>query len=249
MANFSLWLTSGILSILSYTLVVLFLILQFFSPQKEVKQYTTYKETSFNVALIEEKQPVITNVQATPKVQEKKVEKIPVKKESASKTANAGLGINKLFAQVDSKKPTPKEALKPQSTNDVVAKKKKAQESSQKEEDTLDKELQQIMSNLDVKQTMSFSAPKGEFDEFYAKIHEILASRWNPMRLSNQYQAEVRITINNKGDFAYKIMKFSGNADFDKALEEFLDIMRQQEFPKFEGGNQTNIIVTFKTEV
>ena len=44
-------------------------------------------------------------------------------------------------------------------------------------------------------------------------------------------------------------MRLSGDLEFDTALREFLDIMLIQEFPRYEGGNQTNIIVTFKTEV
>lgn len=241
-----LFFVSGGIAVFSYALMIALLIWQFNTDQKTPKAYTTYKETTFSIDLIEEVQPKDTVKVAQKKV-EKKVEEIPIKKESASKTANTGVGINDLFKQIDSKMPVKKEALKPQSQNDKIAKKKKAQESSQSE--NLSNELEKIMANLDTQKTLSFITPKGEYNEFYAKVQEILAQNWNPIRTSEQHKAEVRISINAFGKFSYSIVQLSGNLDFDKALQEFLDIMSSQEFPRFEGGEQTNIMVTFKTEV
>ena len=249
MANFFSFVFSGFLAFFIYFCIVFFLIFQFLQDTKEVKKYSAKKpEISFSVALLEEKKET-KKIAKTQKVVEKKIKDIPKKEEAASKTPIAGLGIKKLFSQVEAKKPVPKEALEVQSENDKIAKKKKAKESSLKKEDNLSKELEQIMANLNLKKTMSFTLSDGEFDEFYAKIHEILASEWNPMRSFDEYSADVEITITKSGVFSYKIIKFSNNADFDKSLKEFLDIMCAREFPKFEGGDKTNIIVTFKTEV
>ncbi|WP_297814237.1 energy transducer TonB [uncultured Helicobacter sp.] len=241
-----LFLTSGGIAVFSYILMITLLIWQFNVTQKPPKAYTTYKETTFSIDLIEEIQPKNITKIAQKKV-EKKVENMPIKKESASKTANIGTGINELFKQIDSKMPIKKEALKPQSENDKIAKKKKAQESHQSEH--LNSELEKIMANLDTQKTLNFVTPKGEYNEFYAKVQEILTQNWNPIRTSQEHKAEVQISINAFGKFSYSIIQLSGNLDFDKALQEFLDIMRTQEFPRFEGGEQTNIMVTFKTEV
>ncbi|CAM3636722.1 MULTISPECIES: energy transducer TonB [Helicobacter] len=246
MARIILFFGSGGIAIFSYALIIVFLIWQFSVVQKSPKAYAAYKETTFSIDLIEETKPKPTIKVAQKKV-EKKVENIPIKKESASRSANVGVGINELFKQVDSKMPVKKESLKPQSQNDKVAKKKKANETSQSEE--LSNELEKIMSNLDTQKTLSFVTPKGEYDAFYAKVQEILAQNWNPIRTLQEHKAEVQITINSLGQFSYSIIQLSGNLDFDKALQEFLDIMRTQEFPRFEGGAQTKIMVTFKTEV
>lgn len=246
MARIVLFFTSGGIAIFSYISMIALLVWQFSVAQKSPKTYASRQETTFSINLIEEIQPKNTIKIAQKKV-EKKVENIPVKKESASKTANSGVGINDLFKQIDSKVPVKKEALKPQSQNDKIAKKKKANQSSQSE--NLSSELEKIMANLDTQKTLSFVAPKGEYDEFYAKVQEILAQNWNPMRTLQEHKAEVQININALGQFSYSIIQLSGNLDFDKALQEFLDIMRTQEFPRFEGGAQTKIMVTFKTEV
>ena len=249
MARFSLFFISGLIAFGIYLAIVLFLIFQFINETKEAKKYSARKpEISFSVALLEEKKEA-KKIAKTNKMVEKQIKEIPKKEESASRTPIVGLGVKKLFLQVEAKKPIPKEALEIQSENDKIAKKKKAKESTLKKEDTLSKELEQIMANLNLKKTITFSVNDGEFDEFYAKIQEILASEWNPIRSFEEYSADVEITITNKGSFSYKIIKSSSNIDFDKALKEFLDIMLSREFPKFEGGDKTNIMVTFKTEV
>lgn len=239
---------SGIVAIFTYLFVVGVFLWHFYQAKQSPKQYTTYKETSFSVALVEEKSETKKQVAKTPKSKEK-VKEIPIKEESASRTANVGLGINDLFKQVEAKREVPKEALKPQSQNDKIARRKKALESMQKREDSLKEDIQKIVSNLEVKKTMGFLAPKGEYDAFYAKVQEILYENWNPMQTQNENQAEIKITIDWQGRFSYEIVKLSGNLEFDKALQEFLDIMRSKEFPKYEGGEATHIVVTFKTEV
>lgn len=241
---------SGIVAIFTYLFVVGIFLWHFYASKDSPKQYTTYKETSFNVALIEEKKEAPKKVNQTQKNKEKeKIKEIPIKKENASKTANVGLGINKLFQQVETKREVPKEALKPQSQNDKIARRKKALESMQKREDNLKENIEKIVSNLEIKKTMGFLTPKGEYDEFYAKVQEILYENWNPIQTQNENQSEIQITIDWQGKFSYKVIKLSGNLEFDKALQEFLDIMQNKEFPKYEGGDLTNIIVTFKTEV
>lgn len=244
MAKIILFFTSGGIAVSSYALILVLLFWHFNNASKPTKAYTAYKETTFNIALIEEVKPKEA-IKATQKRAEKKVEKIPIKKESASKTANAGSGINDLFKQVESKAPV--KSTKPPSQNDKIAKKKKANESAQSE--TLDNELEKILANLDTKQTLSFATPKGEYDAFYAQVYEILARNWNPVRTGVEHFSEVEIIIDARGRFEYAVVKKSGDLEFDEALRSFLDIMRSLEFPQYEGGDRTKIMVTFKTEV
>ncbi len=239
---------SGIVAIFTYLFVVGAFLWHFYQAKESPKQYTTYKETSFSVALVEEKSEVKKQTIQTLKNKEEAKE-IPIKEESASRTANVGLGINDLFQQVEVKREISKEALKPQSQNDKIAKRKKALESMQKREDNLKEDIQKIVSNLEVKKTMGFLAPKGEYEEFYAKVQEILYQNWNPLQTQKENQAEIKIMIDWRGKFSYEIVKLSGNLEFDKVLQEFLDIMQNKEFPKYEGGEATYIFVTFKTEV
>ena len=244
MARIVLFFTSGGIAVSSYILMLVLLFWHFNNASKPAKAYTAYKETTFSIALIEESKPKEA-IKVTQKRVEKKVEKIPVKKESASKTANAGTGINDLFKQVESKVPV--KSTKPPSQNDKIAKKKKANESAQSE--NLDNELEKILANLDTQNTLSFATPKGEYEAFYAQVYEILAKNWNPVRTGVEHFSEVEITIDARGRLTYTIVKNSGDLEFDEALRSFLDIMRSLEFPRYEGGDRTRIMVTFKTEV
>ena len=244
MVRVVLFLTSGSISLCCYALMIALLLWRLSAVSEPPKAYTTYKETTFSIDLIEESKPK-KEIKVTQKRSEKKVKEIPVKKESASVSPNVGIGINDLFKQVESKMPV--KSTKPPSQNDKIAKNKKAKESAQSE--NLSDELEKIMANLDTQKTLSFATPKGEYDAFYAKVHEILAQNSNPMRTATQHFSEVAITIDAQGKFSYVIVKKSGDFEFDEALKAFLDIMRRQEFPPYDGGSSTKIMVTFKTEV
>ncbi len=240
-----LFFTSGTFAICVYLLLIVLLFFGFKNAQETPRSYTTYKETTFSIDLVVEEVKEQKKLKVAQKKAEKKIEEIPIKKESASKTANVGTGITDLFKQVESQKSV--KTTQPQSENDKIAKKKKADKSSQAE--SLESELEKIMSNLDTQKTLNFVTPKGEYNAFYAKVHEILAQNWNPMRTAVEHYAEVEITIDAQGRFSYFIVRKSGDLEFDEALQGFLDIMRSQEFPAYEGGDQTKIMVTFKTEV
>ncbi len=235
---------SGIISVFIYSIIIITIIWRITLAEKTPKTYSAYKETTFEVSLLELKKEEKT-IKIPQKIVEKKIEKIPEKQEAASKTANVGIGVNDLFRQVESNKPT--KQTKPSSKDDVIARKKQAKESSQRKE--LNNELDKILANLDTKKTLSFSTPKGEYDAFYAKVQEILAENWNPISTTIEHTSLVQITIDSMGNFSYFIQKKSGDIEFDSALQEFLDIMRRQEFPRFQGGSKTTIMVTFKTEV
>ncbi|MBX7490067.1 TonB C-terminal domain-containing protein [Helicobacter turcicus] len=244
MARIVLFLTSGSISISCYTLIIVLLFWRLNTASEPPRAYTAYKETTFSIDLIEEFKSQ-KEIKVTQKRAEKKIKDVSIKKESASVTPNVGVGINDLFKQVESKIPV--KSTKPPSQNDKIAKNKKAKESAQSE--SLNDELQKIMTNLDTQKTLSFATPKGEYDTFYAKVHEILAQNWNPMRTAIEHFAEVAVIIDAQGKFSYTIVKKSGDLKFDEALNSFLDIMRTQEFPRYEGGDSTRIMVTFKTEV
>ncbi|MCI5968762.1 energy transducer TonB [Helicobacter sp.] len=244
MARNLLFLTSGSISIFCYAIIIALLLWRLNTASQPPKAYTAFQETTFNVDFIEEIKPK-KEVKVTQRKIEKKVEEIPIKKESASVSPNMGVGINDLFKQVESKMPV--KSTKPPSQNDKIANNKKAKESVQRE--SLDDELEKIMADLNTQETLSFVTPKGEYDAFYAKVHAILAQNWNPMRTLIEHFSEVAITIDAQGNFSYVIVKRSGDLKFDEALQGFLDIMRTREFPPYEGGNSTKIMVTFKTEV
>lgn len=244
MVRVVLFLTSGSISVCCYILIVIFLFWRSSTTDKIPKAYTAYNETTFDIAFFEESQ-FEDEVKMIQNNQEKSLKDVPIKKESASITPNQGIGINKLFKQIEVASPV--KHTEPPSQNDKIAKNQKAKESAQSIR--LSDELQRIMANLKTQKTLSFVAPSGEYEAFYAAIHEILSQNWNPMRMTTEHFAEVAITIDAQGRFSYVVVKKSGDLKFDEALKDFLNMMRIREFPRYEGGNSTRIMVTFKTEV
>lgn len=274
--NLSIIALSGIVAVCSYVLLILLILTQF-STYSKPKAYAAPTQTTFSIALVEQKvgkteqtvsisQPkkeITQKLNPKPRETPKSTPKRPTLaapqgEKTASKTANAGVGINELFAQVDTKIPINKEALKQQSKNDEIALKKKAaqttqkqepnlpsQENSQKQEE-LNQAIDKLLSNLEVKQNLTFALSEGEYDEFYAKVHEILAQHWDPWSFTNGLSSKVIVTINNRGEFSYKISQKSGNASFDQTLLEFLERMKSVGFPPYTKGPQTNIEITFK---
>lgn len=232
-----------IISLSVYILIIIFLVFKFSQREAEPTRYSFQKETTFEVSLMEITPEIKPEVKPPPK-EEKKVEEIPVEQESASRTPHVGLGVNKLFSQVEAKVPV--KEVKPSDIHDKIARKKKAEKSVQK--DAIDESLQKILSDVNVKNTMTFNAPTGQYDEFYAEVSKILYLNWNPSGFNYKEESKVIITITSSGRFSYKISKKSGNASFDSALEEFLEKMKNIEFPPFPRGDRTSIEVTFKTE-
>lgn len=213
-----------------------------------------------------------------PEIKEQKVENVEIKEIAASKTANTAApaelfakitpkkqeapkqeikpDIGDLFAKItppkkevqkEIKKQTKEKKLQEISEDDLIAKRKKAKESSQK--DTQSKAAQSLENNEPTPQiAQATQKQKGDYSAFYSEVQNILYSHWNPPRSKKHLIAKVQIIIDNAGNFSYKIEQNSGERNFDERLQKYLDIMRLRKFPKFEGGSETNIVVSFKTE-
>ena len=148
MGNFFLGLFSGGVVIFSYLAILFLFLWNFYFLDEAPKQYTSYKETTFNIELFEEVKTIEKkekNIQKTQKTQKKIENVLEHKQESASKTANVGVGINELFQQVEANRNVPKEAFKPQSQDDNIARRKKALQSIQKIEDNIKEDIEKIM--------------------------------------------------------------------------------------------------------
>ncbi|MEA1915234.1 MAG: energy transducer TonB [Campylobacterota bacterium] len=85
-------------------------------------------------------------------------------------------------------------------------------------------------------------------DPYYSKIYEIISSRWNPMFIIDGLKSVVIVTINNQGNFSYRIKKRSSDSVFNDSLIQFLNSQTSQHYPPYEKGNKTNIEVVFKSK-
>lgn len=245
MGEFTRFLTSGFLA-LSFYLGVLFMAgFIYFDAIFDAKQYTFSKETVFEVS-ITEPEPEIKPTPEPPKPKEQEREEIKeVVEESASKTPKESVDIKNLFSEVEAPKPPPKEE-KIQHNDDALAKRLKALEALEKAKKS--DEAKKLVDGIKIQQSVTVAPTQGEFDEYYAKIHEMLMKSFAPKGELGKAESKVLVTVDNRGNFSFKIVNKSGNDAFDSYLSSYLDTLKQSNFPPYEKGSKTEIQVTFKTE-
>ncbi len=98
------------------------------------------------------------------------------------------------------------------------------------------------------KRTTQLKSTSKNHDEYFAKIKEILNSRWQPLTINEALLSVVLITITNDGIFSYNFIQYSGNSNFDDQLMRFLDKQRDILFPLHSKGSSIDIKMKFKTE-
>ncbi len=245
MNDFVRFVTSGFLA-LSFYLGILFMAgLIYFDAIFEAKQYTFSKETVFEVS-ITEPEPEIKPTPEPPKPKEQEREEIKeVVEESASKTPKESVNVKDLFKEVDIPKPTPPER-NVSNPNDEKAKRLKALEALEKAKKS--DEAKKLVDGIKIQRSVTVAPTQGEFDEYYAKIHEMLMKSFAPKGELGKAESKVLVTVDNRGNFSFKIVNKSGNDAFDSYLSSYLDTLKQSNFPPYEKGSKTEIQVTFKTE-
>ncbi|MDR0666640.1 MAG: TonB C-terminal domain-containing protein [Campylobacteraceae bacterium] len=99
--------------------------------------------------------------------------------------------------------------------------------------------------------TMSVTlASSGIHDPFIGKIQDMLSQMWsNTVYTVSGSEAQVEITINNNGDFSYSIVSLSYNGDFNEKLKNFLEEMKGEVFPPYEGKGVFKFNTIFKDEM
>jgi hypothetical protein len=85
-------------------------------------------------------------------------------------------------------------------------------------------------------------------DPYYSKIYEIIANSWNPMFVIDGLKAVVIVTIDNQGNFSYRIKKRSSDSQFNESLKQFLESQTLKSYPPYKKGTKTSIEVIFKSK-
>ena len=92
---------------------------------------------------------------------------------------------------------------------------------------------------------------KGNYDEYYSKINNIILSRWYsyPIFKQTNYILTAEITIDDKGKFSYHITSYSNNLVIDKAVKQFLKNETSNIYPISPDGKIKRIRINFKPEI
>jgi protein TonB len=247
--NSRLFFFSGFISLLFYVLL-LATIAYFLAFKEEIAPvFSTPAETHYTIELQEvvkkqEDKIVIKDVKKPkPVIKEKKV----LKKEG-SLSVKEKTSFKSLFKDLDpTLQKTTKKAEVQTKDRTEVASRKYGQKVYNKE---TSKSTSEIMKQLDdIKKSTVIDKTDGQYNEYYAKIKKILTTKYNrAIRIKGEYEAVVNVTIDNLGNLSYQIVKLSSDSSYNTQLKIFLDQMRLEKFPPYEGGIETVIKIDFKTE-
>ncbi len=245
--RFSYNLIGFFISILIYIAVLAALSFYLHDRISKNINYTSKKKSFLNITLVEKKNNKITKKKSVKKKLKKKPEKSKVTKKpkvkrSTKQKATKKVSLQGLFDKIDVKKISePKRETAKRSRKKVVLKKEKE---IQKRVNNASK----IVDSLNLENSkMIVSSKDGIYDEFRGKITEILDKNWqNTINTVSGNKAKVIIYIDNMGNFSYKIVTLSYNDAFNAKLMDFLESMKDEEFPPFEEGKLFKMQVEFK---
>ena len=236
---------SGIVAVGFYIFVVLASLIYISSSNVE-----TYKFKSKTTVLELE---VIEQVDTKTQVQKKTTVKKPVeRKEPIKETSRSNEkkpDLKSLFGNVKTKavQTTKKEVNNVRKSIDPKRFKSKFEKEKKTSNVNIDKLLTDVKTTTTIKKISSTASNEDQSDEYYSKVNELL-SAWIPNVTQGGLVANVIVTIDAKGNFKYRFVKYSGDDSFDNSLRSFLNEQVNITYPEPKNGSTVSISVDFKSE-
>lgn len=213
----------------------------YFYDKIKSKKYSAKNEVKFEVSIVNEKTD-------TPSKVRKDVFKLEEVKKNTSVSKKEGESVNKLFSTVESKEvvedTTSKEKRSKTPTINIST---KDRIKTPKQVVGLD-ELSSIVGDIKIRRTPKAIQTEGEYDEYYAKVQNIIYGWWKPLYTETKRSSDVLFMIKEDGSFKYKIIRKSGDLQFDSSLQEFLLKIKFNKLPPpHKNGKTTDVNITFRT--
>ena len=229
--------------------LIIITLLAFYIQDKVQKNidFTLKKDNILDITLVEKKAKKITKpLKKTVKKQKIKKPKPIAKKPKPQKIApkvQKKVSLQGLFKKIDTKKIVEQKIdIAQQSRKKMIKSKESIQKPIKKK---IAKKLVETLSFEKVQNVKS--SKKGIYDKFRGKVQQILYNNWqNTIDTVSGNSATVEIYIDKMGTFSYKIVKLSYNDEFNSKLVDFLEEMKDKEFPPFTEGEIFQLQVEFK---
>ncbi len=214
--------------------------------QKNIS-YTAQKNVVLDITLVEKKPQIKKRVHKKVKkktIKRKKPKKIAKKPsiKSIKTDAPKKVSLQGLFKKIDTKK-----IVEPKKKRVLQSRKKVKAPVEPKPEVVRKDDAKKIVDSYDPETLKKDTKKSGVYDKYKGKISQILYGNWqNTIGTVSGNSATVTIFIDKTGTFSYKIEKLSYNDDFNSKLRDFLEEMRDTEFPTFKEGEIFQMQVEFK---
>jgi len=236
---------SGILAVGFYLFVVITSLILISSSKVETYKFKS-KTTVLELEVIEQVDKK-TQVEKKNTVIKPKEIKEPIKETSRSNEKTPDL--KSLFGNVKTKAIRTPEKVVNNVRKSIDPKRFKSKFEKEKKTSNvnIDKLLTDVKTTTTIKKINNTSNTEEETDEYYSKINELL-SAWTPNVNAGGLVANVIVTINTKGKFNYRFVKYSSDDTFNNSLESFLNEQLNQPYPVPKNGSSVSISVDFKSE-
>lgn len=225
---------------------ILFLFISFIQKQNlQMQKFTASKKNLLNVTLVEKKKNPIKKkvlVKKKESVVKQEVQKSQPKTTRVTKTTTP-TSLKNLFDDIKIDK-LPQQTQKKEKKVRKKIVKKEVQEVTQ-----VEKKASKIAENLkfEEQENLIITQKDGIYDEFKGKISDILEQNWQKtIDTVSGNEASVIIGIDKTGNFSYTIETLSYNDDFNAKLRDFLESMKEVEFPPYDKGEIFHMKVVFK---
>jgi protein TonB len=234
-----------LLAIILYALIIISLAFYLQSKIRKNINYTIKKNSILDITLVERKpQKAIKHKKRVVKKTAKKQKTISKPKpKTVAEKPQKKVSLRGMFKKIDTKKIVePKQEAAKQSRKKVVKKRQSVQKPVKNEL------AKKVVESLTFKTAQKLkSSNNGVYDKFRGEVQKILYENWqDTIDTVSGNSATVEIYIDKNGDFSYKIVKLSYNNEFNSKLVDFLEEMRDKEFPPFTEGEIFKLQVEFK---
>ncbi|PLY04584.1 MAG: TonB C-terminal domain-containing protein [Arcobacter sp.] len=231
---------AGIISVTVYLAICASFLIYINAPKP--KKYDSAKTTVIELELISTKS---NERRVAKKTVEKQQE---IVKKSTSKSHKQSADFKSLFAKVktSAKKIVEKDVNAVKESIDPSRFKSKFEKQKKTDNTSVSKLLNDVKTTTNMPKIAA--SGKGEENEYFSKIKQILWERWNPRLLEDGLEIKVLVMITNSGSFDFRIMKYSKDERFDESLKEFLESQKSEIFPTHKINTKVDIIINFKSE-
>lgn len=235
---------SGVIAIGFYIFVVVASLIYISSSNVETYKFKS-KTTVLELEVIEK----IDTKNQVEKMTVKKTEPVKEVVKETSRSNEKTPDLKSLFGNVKTKAiQTPKkEVNNVQKSIDPKRFKSKFEKEKKTSNVNIDKLLTNVNTTTTIKKINSSTTNEEQTDEYYSKINELLSS-WLPNVSQGGLVANVIVTIDSKGNFNYRFVKYSGDDSFDNSLKDFLNEQTNISYPIPNNGSTVSISVDFKSE-
>ncbi len=163
-----------------------------------------------------------------------------------------GMGIKDIFSSIPDETATSKTHADNRSQTARNTKEKGDSskiESLQEQLRKLNKDLQTLQNKtIDIKSTsLSPEATDGQYDEWFAKIYDIIYKKWR-VGFHKNAQATILLQVDGNGNFVHKVVRLSQYNDFNQNVLNFLENFKGEKFPPPPNGKAVNIEVNLLTK-